>query len=74
MTLPVLPIKNTHLFPNLLMPLSALLVSVFVGWRLRGRIPAEELSGLSASTQRLLMIALRYLCPIGITVVLILGL
>jgi neurotransmitter:Na+ symporter, NSS family len=59
---------------NLLMPLSALLVSVFVGWRLRGRIPAEELSGLSVRTQRLLMIALRYLCPIGIAVVLILGL
>jgi NSS family neurotransmitter:Na+ symporter len=59
---------------NLLMPLSALLVSVFVGWRLAGRIPAQELSGLSPSAQRLLMFALRYLCPIGITVVLIVGL
>jgi len=59
---------------NLLMPLSALLVSVFVGWRLAGRIPAAELSGLSPGAQRLLMFALRYLCPIGITVVLIVGL
>ncbi len=58
---------------NLLMPLSALLVSVFVGWRLWGRIPAAELSGLSPSAQRALMFALRYLCPIGITVVLIVG-
>ena len=59
---------------NLLMPLSALLVSVFVGWRLAGRIPVAELSGLSPAAQRLLMFALRYLCPIGITVVLIVGL
>jgi neurotransmitter:Na+ symporter, NSS family len=59
---------------NLLMPLSALLVSVFVGWRLAGRIPAAELSGLSPGAQRLLMFALRYLCPIGITVVLLVGL
>jgi NSS family neurotransmitter:Na+ symporter len=59
---------------NLLMPLSALLVSVFVGWRLGRRIPQTELSGLSPYAQRLLMVALRYLCPIGITVVLIVGL
>ena len=59
---------------NLLMPLSALLVSVFVGWRLGPRIPQSELSGLSPSAQRLLMVALRYLCPIGITAVLIVGL
>jgi neurotransmitter:Na+ symporter, NSS family len=59
---------------NLLMPLSALLVSVFVGWRLGRRIPEVELSGLSPNALRLLMIALRYLCPIGITVVLIVGL
>ena len=59
---------------NLLMPLSALLVSVFVGWRIGTRIPEAELSGLSATARRILMIALRYLCPIGITVVLIVGL
>ncbi|HEV7432140.1 MAG TPA: sodium-dependent transporter, partial [Steroidobacteraceae bacterium] len=54
---------------NLLMPLSALLVSVFVGWRLGGRIPQTQLSGLSPGALWLLMVALRYLCPIGITVV-----
>ena len=58
---------------NLLMPLSALLVSVFVGWRLGRRIPAAELSGLSTNAQRALMVALRYLCPIGIVVVLVVG-
>ena len=59
---------------NVLMPLSALLVSVFVGWRLAGRIPETELSGLSAPARRMVMFALRYVCPIGICVVLVLGL
>jgi NSS family neurotransmitter:Na+ symporter len=58
---------------NLLMPISALLVSVFMGWRMGIRIPASELSGLSPAAQRLLLFALRYVCPVGITVVLIAG-
>jgi len=56
------------------MPLSALLVSVFVGWRMAAHVPDGELSGLSPLLRRLLMIALRYLCPVGITVVLLVGL
>ena len=59
---------------NVLMPASALLVSVFVGWRLGARIPQEELSGLSPASRRLLLFALRYLCPVGIAVVLFVGL
>ncbi|HEY0746577.1 MAG TPA: sodium-dependent transporter [Steroidobacteraceae bacterium] len=58
---------------NLLMPLSALLVSVFVGWRLGQRIPAGELSGLSNTSRRLLLFALRYVCPIGIAVIVVMG-
>ena len=58
---------------NLLMPMSALLVSVFVGWRLNHLIPDAELSGLSAGSRRLLLFALRYLCPLGIVAVLIVG-
>jgi NSS family neurotransmitter:Na+ symporter len=58
---------------NLLMPISALLVSVFLGWRMNRLIPESELSGLSPATRRLLMFALRYVCPIGIIVVVILG-
>jgi NSS family neurotransmitter:Na+ symporter len=58
---------------NLLMPMSALLVSVFLGWRMNRLIPEPELSGLSPGTQRLLMFALRYVCPIGIMVVVIMG-
>src|SRR6202789_2777937 len=34
---------------NLLMPMSALLVSLFVGWRMNKLIPDEQLSGLSAT-------------------------
>ncbi len=59
---------------NVLMPISALLVSVFLGWRMGARVPAEEFSGLSPVTRSLLVFALRYLCPVGITVVLVTGL
>jgi NSS family neurotransmitter:Na+ symporter len=59
---------------SVLMPLSALLVSVFVGWRIGNRIPPEELSGLSPLEWRLLLFALRFLCPVGIALVLAVGL
>ncbi len=59
---------------NVLMPLSALLVSVMVGWRLGYRVPEAELSGLSPAMRRLLMFSLRYLCPCGIIVVMVMGL
>lgn len=65
---------SDYLSANVLMPLSALLVSLFVGWRLRGRIPDEELSGLAPRSRKLLLFALRYLCPVGITVVMVVGL
>ncbi len=58
---------------NLLMPVSALLVSIFVGWRMNDRIPEAELSGLSPRSRRLLLFALRYVCPLGIVTVLIVG-
>jgi neurotransmitter:Na+ symporter, NSS family len=58
---------------NLLMPMSALLVSIYVGWRLNHLIPDAEFSGLSAASRRLLLFALRYVCPLGIVVVVIVG-
>lgn len=58
---------------NLLMPMSALLVSLFVGWRLNHLIPDAELSGLSTLSRRFLLFALRYLCPAGIVLVVIVG-
>jgi len=36
-------------------------------------MPAGELSGLSPSSQRILLLALRYVCPVGILIVLIAG-
>jgi len=59
---------------NLLMPLSTLFVSVFLGWRLAGQVPDEEYSGLGPRQRRLLVFALRYLCPFGIIVILAVGL
>jgi neurotransmitter:Na+ symporter, NSS family len=58
---------------NLLMPMSALLVSLFVGWRMNHLIPEAEFSGLSATSRRLLLFALRYVCPLGIVIVVIVG-
>jgi NSS family neurotransmitter:Na+ symporter len=58
---------------NLLMPMSALLVSMFVGWRMNHLVPEAEFSGLSATSRRLLLFALRYVCPLGIIIVVIVG-
>lgn len=58
---------------NVLMPVSAFLVSVFIGWRMGKRIPDAELSGVSPGARRLLLFALRYVCPGGIAAVLIAG-
>jgi len=58
---------------NVLMPISALLVSVFIGWRMGKRIPEGELSGLSPPSRRLVLFALRYVCPVGIAIVLVVG-
>jgi NSS family neurotransmitter:Na+ symporter len=59
---------------NLLMPLATLFASVFLGWRLAGRVPEEEYVGLSERQRRLLGFALRYVCPLGIIVILLVGL
>ena len=58
---------------NLLMPMSALLVSIFLGWRVSRLIPQAEFSGLSATSRRALLFALRYVCPLGILIVLVVG-
>lgn len=58
---------------NVLMPLSAMLISVFVGWRMRRHIPDADYGGLSPAARWLCDIALRYVCPIGIVLILIVG-
>jgi NSS family neurotransmitter:Na+ symporter len=59
---------------NVLMPLSTLFVSVFLGWRLGGRVSDIDYGGLSPRQYRMLVFALRYLCPMGILVILSVGL
>jgi len=59
---------------NLLMPLSTLFVSLFLGWRLGRIATSADYSGISARQYQMLLFALRYLCPIGILVILSVGL
>lgn len=56
---------------NILMPVGALLVSLFVGWRIAGHIPARELEAMAPPVRRLVLALLRYLCPLAIAAVLI---
>ncbi|MBS0376620.1 MAG: sodium-dependent transporter [Proteobacteria bacterium] len=59
---------------SVLMPLSALALSVFLGWRLGRQLPTAEYSGLSPRVRALTLFALRYLCPVGLAIVLVVGL
>jgi NSS family neurotransmitter:Na+ symporter len=59
---------------NILMPLSTLLVSVFLGWRVRETLQASMSGGMTPGAVKLLELALRYVCPLGVTVVLMYGL
>jgi len=59
---------------NVLMPLSALLVSVFIGWRAGKQIPDADLGSLPPTARVLVMFSMRYLCPVGIAIVLWIGL
>lgn len=57
----------------IMLPLSALLVVLFTGWRLNKAILSEQISGEGETLGRLLLVAVRYIAPIFITIVLILG-
>ena len=54
---------------NLFLPIGALLTSVFLGWFVAKKIPAAELEGMSPSTRRALIFALRWICPLAILIV-----
>lgn len=56
---------------NILMPIGALLASVFVGWRIAAHIPPEELEAMAPPVRRLVLLLLRYLCPVAIAAVLL---
>lgn len=58
-----------HVSANILLPLGALLTSVFVGWRVRHSIVADELSETTPLGRQLLGWLLSYLCPLAIAAV-----
>jgi NSS family neurotransmitter:Na+ symporter len=55
---------------NLMLPLGAVLTSVFVGWLVSRRIVSEELSETSPLAATLVVWLLRFVCPIAIGAVL----
>jgi NSS family neurotransmitter:Na+ symporter len=56
---------------NILLPLSALLTCVFVGWRLNRATFAAELAGTTALLANVCRVLLRYVCPAAISAVLL---
>jgi NSS family neurotransmitter:Na+ symporter len=56
---------------NLLLPLGAVLTSVFVGWLVSRRIVSEELREASPWAAALVVWLLRFVCPIAIGAVLV---
>jgi NSS family neurotransmitter:Na+ symporter len=56
---------------DILMPVGALLTSLFVGWVLPHRRAARQADVLPIPMNRWLLISLRYICPIAILVVLL---
>jgi NSS family neurotransmitter:Na+ symporter len=59
---------------NILLPVGALLTSVFVGWRIGRRIVGEELQETTPFGHRVTIWLLRYMCPIAIVAVFAAGL
>jgi len=57
----------------ILAPLSALLVVLFTGWRLNKAILAGELSGPGEALGNFLMIFVRFVAPIFMGLILVLG-
>ncbi len=58
---------------TIMLPLSGLMVVLFVGWRLKKSILAEELAGTSPFLRGLLMFLVRFVAPIFVSVILVSG-
>jgi NSS family neurotransmitter:Na+ symporter len=54
---------------NVLLPVGALLTSLFFGWKLWRKVPSDELPLASRRSSAALQILLRYICPIAILAV-----
>jgi len=60
-----------YISSNIMLPIGALLTSVFVGWRLRAAFINGELSETSPPVRTACIWLLRYICPLGILAVFI---
>jgi NSS family neurotransmitter:Na+ symporter len=56
---------------NLLLPVGALLTCIFIGWRLPRSLVDTELQEETTGTRRMILLLLRYICPIAIAAVLV---
>ena len=59
---------------NVLLPVCALLVCAFMGWRFATRVPDEALEPMSPGAWRAIRFLVRWVCPIALIAVLITGL
>jgi NSS family neurotransmitter:Na+ symporter len=55
---------------NILLPVGALLTCIFIGWRLPQSIGLDELPEDPAGVRRVILLLLRYACPLAIAAVL----
>jgi len=58
---------------KLLLPMSGLFVALFVGWRLDRATRDRELEGMSGALKALLMLFLRFVVPIAVAIILVVG-
>jgi NSS family neurotransmitter:Na+ symporter len=56
---------------NVLLPVGALLTCTLIGWRLPNTLGDAELAEETARVRRLILLLLRYMCPVAIAAVLI---
>jgi neurotransmitter:Na+ symporter, NSS family len=56
---------------NVLLPVGALLTCVLIGWRLPHSLGEAELPEETSGARRLVLLLLRYVCPVAIAAVLV---
>ena len=62
---------SDYLVSNIILPVGALMTTIFVGWRVMDRVVQDELADSSAFARRAIVISLRYVCPIALAAVLV---
>ncbi len=58
---------------TVMLPISGLMVVLFVGWRMKKALVNDEMGGVSPALQNLLMFLVRFVAPIFVTIILIAG-